>query len=240
MVDGIGVEDRVLRHEDVAHRPVVAERAAHAHRVPAVLDLHALDRAREAEDDDPRAPVGVVDAGHRREVRADRGLGPEDLVAGDAVAALDRRRHGVRGHEDRVAALGGHRCVDDLAGRGLAQELPEPLVLVEPPQRADLPEGRDVHRDRQRRRSAAHRQTLLGEEHLPEVGAPAAELLRDRQAQVARGTHVGVVLERERRLAVVLGRSRGERVGQAAGELDEVLLTGVEPLSHRSVTFAWW
>ena len=97
-----------------------------------------------------------------------------------------------------------------------------------------------MHRDRQRRRSAAHRQALLGEEHLPEVGAPAAELLRDRQAQVARGAHVGVVLERERRLAVVLGRSRGERVGQAAGELDEVLLTGVEPLSHRSVTFAWW
>ena len=54
----MAVEDRVLRHEDVAHLPVVALRGAHPERVPRVVEDEALGGARDAEEHDPRSTVG--------------------------------------------------------------------------------------------------------------------------------------------------------------------------------------
>jgi hypothetical protein len=89
-----------------------------------------------------------------------------------------------------------------------------------------------VHVDCEGSRAVALREALLGEHELVEVGAPAPELLRDRQRQVPALAKVLVVLEGESVLAVEGGRALGERVRETPGQIDDLTLPIGEDVLH--------
>jgi hypothetical protein len=159
-------------------------------------------------------------------VRRDLRVRAEDLVAGDAEAAVDALGHGARVHHHvGQALLGRQRGPDHAAGDDVAQQPLEPRVARVAPDARPLPDGGDVHVHREGRAAVAHRQALLGEHEVDDRRPAAAELGGDREVQVARRAQVVVVLEREARLAVVQRRPLGERVGQAPGQRDVLALS---------------
>ena len=90
-----------------------------------------------------------------------------------------------------------------------------------------------MHVHGQRRRAVSHRQPLLCEDEVAERGAPAAELLGDGEREIAALSQVLVVLGGEGVIAVVSGGALGERVGEPAGQVDDVLLPGCERSPHQ-------
>ena len=161
----------------------------------------------------------------------------EVLDAAHAPAALHLAR---RGAEGRLARRGGavglrERLGEDGAVRDDALVDPRAAALV---QRAVLGRHGQVVRDLARpqhaagvhvegeRGGAAPAAQLGGHERVGRVvGAEAAVALRDGEGEQAGLAEVGVVLEGERRLAIVAMGARGEAVAaQRADQLDEALL----------------
>ena len=190
----------LVRDEDVVEVDVVAGRAAHAERVPALDDADAVAGERDRHVQDAQAAVRVVVHEHRRQHGADGRLADERLAAADPIAALD-----LDGGAAGVGVVAAARGDDDDAVLGDATQ--GGLCSRQVPAVAPRGERGDVlvHRRREGGRAAALGQLALDGGDLADRGSVAAQLGRDGDGQEA---GVADVLERFVHPACRRGRSR--------------------------------
>ena len=195
----------------------MARGGAHAEHVPGVLDAVALGRpGHERVNDLGRGRVAGVQA-----VQAEEGPhgreAAEELVPGEAVAAVDAL--GLRGRQEHgnvVAPLGVAGRVDFAVHR--ADEQPLERLVARPPQVGGHTRPVDVHVDAQRGGVRVVGQAALLLHHLGEGEAAAAELARHRAGEVAGLLQLGEVLGEESVLAVVARRPFRESLEHRVGK----------------------
>ena len=173
--------DALVGNEHVLDRDVVAARAAHAERVPVVVDGDAVDLHGHGHVEHALAAFGIVVDEHRGEHVAGGRLAGEHLAAAHLVAAVDLDR--LAAGPGEVTAAGGHEhdpVVDDPAQRRLRPRQAAPV--------APGGERRDVlvHRRGERRRAAVLGELALHHRHLADRRPLAAELGRYRDREQPR------------------------------------------------------
>ena len=223
-IDAARHQRRVLRHEHVLEHQRARDRAAHAERIPVADHRYALGLRRQREIERVAAgglfALGDLGAEHAVVVGM-AGQRGEDLLAVDDPAAVDRLRLGAeRDAAGRGRAAFGERLridravVDDaLVVHGAAA-----LVLVAGGgvhvevvgERAGPQRRADVHVPGQRGRAAIAADLGGGQRVGLVVGAEAAVLLRNGDAEQAGAVQVAVILGREGRVAVVGRGAAGE------------------------------
>ena len=245
--EALQIDGEVLagRADDVLgrHRAVVpdrvADRAAHAGRVPDAFELHARVALRDERGDDAvlRGGVAVDDAGDEVVIRrvADRA---EVLDAGHVIAAVRQLpEHGVQHELVAEALLGLAR--DRRDERAAPDDVSEiALLLLLGPERRDERRHRRMHVERERRRGAPAGQLAQAVRVGDGVRADAPVRLRHGERQQAFAMQVGVVLERERRLGIVLRRTgREARARERGHAVDQLRLLVVEGRERKHAAY---
>lgn len=191
---------------------IVRARRSHAQAVPGLLDAQARVVSEHHEVGQPRPAVLAIDAGEDDEVLQDGRERGERLPAVEHPAVQVPHGHGIRKPAPgrRAQALLGRNRVHQLAAfDGAAGHAFDPLRRVGG-RFALLPEGLEVHHERQGCRTVAVGDGFQHTQVLTEGGFAAAEPLRHGQAKEAGLAQLLEVLERKRTGAVMLSRTLGK------------------------------
>ena len=243
-----------LRHEHVLEQQRARHRSAHAERIPVAHDLHAgrISGNGEIERVAPAGGGGLraFGAQHAVVVRGARERG-ENLLAVDDEAALDGARLGAERHR---AGRGGAALRERLRIDGAidnnativqaATRVVSGAVLRAHRQvvgERTRPQGRaHVHVPGQRGRAAVAAELGRGDAIGLEIRAAAPVGLRDADREQALAAHIAKVLDRKRRVAIMLrGARRQHAFAEPARLVDQIRLRIGQPervgCEHRSI-----